>query len=219
MDLNYEHVYVTAAEELIAEGSAGGVQLKWDAKNNSNFFATEVWIGTLNDVSQASLYRTVRDNSVWVPLDPGTIRYFWIRHKDKAHQTSGFFPSTNQGIEAETPYTTLGGLSLNDPTSPFSVTCSDFDLTANRFMPPSTITATVGAVTMNTMTGRVNAAASATYVVVTNSNVSANSHVLAIPSNYDSTGRVVAVAPAAGSFTIYLTAPTAQMSIDYFVLG
>lgn len=82
-----------------------------------------------------------------------------------------------------------------------------------------TNTATVGAVTINMPSGRVNVAASATSVVVTNSLVTAASHVIAQPSTNDSTGRVTAVVPAAGSFTIYLTAPAAQMSIDFVVFG
>lgn len=83
----------------------------------------------------------------------------------------------------------------------------------------STITANIGAFTMNTPTGRVNAANGATSLVVTNSLVTANSKVMAWPSHNDTTGRVYAVVPAAGNFTISLTAPTANMSVDFVVFG
>ena len=83
-----------------------------------------------------------------------------------------------------------------------------------------TNTATVGAVTINKAAGRVNIAASGTSVVVTNSLVTAASHVLAIVSQNDATAQVLNVVPAAGSFTITLqAAATAQVSIDFFVIN
>ncbi len=82
-----------------------------------------------------------------------------------------------------------------------------------------TNTATVGAVTINKMAGRVNIAASGTSVVVTNSLVTAASHVIAVMSNADTTGRVTSVVPAAGSFTINTVAVTAQASFDFFVIN
>lgn len=83
-----------------------------------------------------------------------------------------------------------------------------------------TNTATVGAVTINKAAGRVNIAAAGTSVVVTNSLVTAASHVLAIVSQNDATAQVLNVVPAAGSFTITLqAAATAQTSIDFFVIS
>lgn len=82
-----------------------------------------------------------------------------------------------------------------------------------------TNTATVGAVTINKAAGRVNIAAAGTSVVVTNSLVTAASHVLAVISTNDTTARVTAVVPAAGSFTIYTVATTAQTSFDFFVVN
>ena len=82
-----------------------------------------------------------------------------------------------------------------------------------------TNTATVGAVTINKAAGRVNIAAAGTSVVVTNSLVTANSHVMAVMSTADATGRVISVVPAAGSFTINTVAVTAQASFDFFIVS
>lgn len=82
-----------------------------------------------------------------------------------------------------------------------------------------TNTSTVGAVTINKASGRVNIAASGTSVVVTNSLVTAASHVMAVMSTADSTGHVISVVPAAGSFTINTVAVTAQTSFDFFVIN
>lgn len=82
-----------------------------------------------------------------------------------------------------------------------------------------TNTATVGNVTINKSSGRVNVAAAATNITVTNSLVTANSHVMAVASQSDTTGRVTSVVPASGSFTINCVAPTANMSVDFLVVG
>lgn len=78
-----------------------------------------------------------------------------------------------------------------------------------------TNTATVGAVIINKASGRINAAAAATSVVVTNSLVTAASHVNVWVSSADTTARVTSVVPAAGSFTVNMVAPTAQTSFDF----
>lgn len=88
-----------------------------------------------------------------------------------------------------------------------------------RFYLDFTNTATVGAVTINKPVGRVNIAAAGTSVVVTNSLVTAASHVFAVMSSADATGRVTSVVPAAGSFTINTVGVTAQASFDYLVIN
>jgi hypothetical protein len=88
-----------------------------------------------------------------------------------------------------------------------------------RFYVDYTNTATVGAVTINKAAGRVNIAAAGTSVVVTNSLVTAASHVMVVMSTADATGRVTSVVPAAGSFTINTVAVTAQSSFDFFVVS
>jgi hypothetical protein len=81
------------------------------------------------------------------------------------------------------------------------------------------IAANVGAVTMNTPSGRVTAANSAANIVVTNSLVTANSRVMAWASTNDANGRVNSVVPAAGNFTVYMTPPDSNMSIDFVVFN
>jgi len=82
-----------------------------------------------------------------------------------------------------------------------------------------TNTATVGAVIINKASGRVNIAAAGTSVVVTNSLVTAASHVMVVASTNDATARVTSVVPAAGSFTINTVATTAQTSFDFVVFN
>lgn len=68
---------------------------------------------------------------------------------------------------------------------------------------------TTGAQTQNTWSGTAAIAAGASSVVITNSNVTANSVVVAVVSQAAADGtllRVERVLPAAGSFTIYGTA-------------
>ena len=82
-----------------------------------------------------------------------------------------------------------------------------------------TNTATVGAVTINKPSGRVRIAAAGTSVVVTNSLVTAASHVFAVASTNDATARVTNVVPAAGSFTISSVATTAETTFDFLVIN
>jgi len=83
-----------------------------------------------------------------------------------------------------------------------------------------TATGTTGARTINAPSGTVNIAAGQNSLVVTNSCVSANSLVFATIRTNDSTAQIKNVVPAAGSFTIRLTAnATAETSIGFFVVN
>ena len=82
-----------------------------------------------------------------------------------------------------------------------------------------TNTATVGAVTIDKASGRVRIAAAGTSVVVTNSLVTAASHVFVVASTNDATARVTSVVPAAGSFTVYTAAVTAETTFDFLVVN
>lgn len=82
-----------------------------------------------------------------------------------------------------------------------------------------TNTATIGAVTISKPSGRFNIGTGQTSVVVTNTLVTAASHILVVASQNDATGRVVNVVPAAGSFTVNCIAPTADMSIDFVLIN
>jgi hypothetical protein len=89
----------------------------------------------------------------------------------------------------------------------------------DQFFTDFTNTATVGAVVINKMAGRVNVAIGAVAIVVTNNKVTAASHVIAVVSQNDATCVVKNVVTAAGSFTINLVAATAQTSIDFIVFN
>lgn len=83
-----------------------------------------------------------------------------------------------------------------------------------------TNTATVGAVTMNVPSGRVNIAAAGTSIVVTDSIATAASHIFAQASTADVTCMVKNTVPAAGSFTITMTAGcTAQTTVNFFIVN
>lgn len=100
---------------------------------------------------------------------------------------------------------------------------SDLGLTTNhwkRLYMDYTNTGTVGAVTISKAAGRVNIAAAGSSVVVTNTLVTAASHVLANASTNDATCWVKSVVPAAGSFTLTTNANcTAQTSFDFLVIS
>lgn len=86
----------------------------------------------------------------------------------------------------------------------------------------STVTAggTTGAQTINKASGTVNFAAAATTLVVTNSLVTTSSIVFAVIRTNDNTATIKNVVPAAGSFTITLTAAaTAETSVGFLVIN
>lgn len=92
---------------------------------------------------------------------------------------------------------------------------------SNLFV-PTTVTAggTTGNQTINKVSGTVNFAAAATALTVTNSIVTADSIVLAVVRTNDATAEIKNVVPAAGSFTINLSAAaTAETSVGFFVIN
>ena len=113
-----------------------------------------------------------------------------------AFQTAKFFPATNALA------------SLGDAALGWKALYLDY-----------TNTATVGAVTIDKPVMRVNIAAGGTSVVVTNSLVTAASHVFCLSSKADSTARVTDVVPTAGSFTMRTVATTAETSFDCLVIN
>lgn len=85
---------------------------------------------------------------------------------------------------------------------------------------PKTITTpgTTGAVTINKTTGRVNFAAAATSLVVTNSLATANSICHVTKATNDATMRLGACVAAAGNFTIYAdVAPAAETAVNFTI--
>jgi len=93
-------------------------------------------------------------------------------------------------------------------------------VTANDVIMGKTITApaTTGAQTINKTTGRVNFAAAATSLVVTNSLATANSICHVTKATNDATMRLGACVAAAGSITIYAdVAPAAETAVNFTV--
>jgi hypothetical protein len=77
--------------------------------------------------------------------------------------------------------------------------------------------ATTGAQTINKTSGSVNFAAAATSLVVTNSLVTTSSVILCTVATNDATATFAKVVAAAGSFTIYITAATAETRVNFLV--
>jgi hypothetical protein len=84
-------------------------------------------------------------------------------------------------------------------------------------------TITTGAVTANLPSGRCALAIAAASIVITNSLVDANSKIFAVVAQAAADGtalRVERIVPAAGSFTIYVTAAaTAVTYVDWSVIS
>lgn len=80
-------------------------------------------------------------------------------------------------------------------------------------------TVTVGNVTINAPSGRVNVAAAASAITVTNNLCKADSHVFAQCATNDATAVVKNVVPGVGSFVINLVAATAQTAINFFIVS
>lgn len=86
---------------------------------------------------------------------------------------------------------------------------------------PKLISTTVGAVTINTISGQCILASGATTVVVTNSQVTATSLIFATLAAADANATVLkSCTAAAGSFTITIvTAPAANLPINFLVIN
>lgn len=79
---------------------------------------------------------------------------------------------------------------------------------------------TTGAQTINKTMGRVNFAAAATSLVVTDSLVTANSIILATVASNDATMKSVAVVAGSGSFTLFANAaPTTETAVNFLVFN
>ncbi len=91
---------------------------------------------------------------------------------------------------------------------------ADFQVTKTITTPGTT-----GNQTINKLAGRVNIAAGGTTVTVTNSFVTANSIVLAVPATADATARVTNVVPGTGSFVINTVAVTGETAFNFMVIN
>lgn len=88
------------------------------------------------------------------------------------------------------------------------------------FLDYTNLTTGAAAATINKASGRITANGLTSSFVVTNSLVTANSHVFAVVSSNDGAAYIKNVTPAAGSFTITLgAASTGVCSIDFLVMS
>lgn len=132
----------------------------------------------------------------------------------------------NSGTITNTYGIYVGDISTGTQTNrPYSFYASDPDARsyfAGRIELDKTNTAggTTGNQTINKPSGTVNFAAGATALTVTNNLVSTSSTVLAVLRTDDATATLKNVVPAAGSFTINLTAATtAETSVGFMVIN
>lgn len=147
--------------------------------------------------------------------------------------------TVNMDVGTMVPVIRNGGISFyrltsgnNAEASPTIIRPDDYNATSNQKVwtltgtnqneySDATVTATIGAVTINKMAGTAIIAAGATSVVVTNSKVTANSIIHATPRVNDAAASVVKSAiPGAGSFTIHIdAAAAANMAISWSVIN
>lgn len=112
------------------------------------------------------------------------------------------------------------GLYIN-PTLTSAFDFRAIEVEAGKIVFSSTITApgTTGAQTINKISGKVNAAAGSTSLVVTNNLVTTNSIVMCQLGTNDATCIIKSVVEANGSFTINYIAPTAETVIKFKVIN
>lgn len=77
----------------------------------------------------------------------------------------------------------------------------------------------VGAVTINKPLGRANIPVSGTSVVVSNNFSTASSHVFAMLSTADATGRITSVVPGNGFFTLNTVAVNSESAFNFMVIS
>jgi hypothetical protein len=112
------------------------------------------------------------------------------------------------------------GLWIN-PTLTSAVDYRAIEVAAGKLVYSSTITATgtTGAQTINRISGKVNAAAGSTSLVVTNSLSTTSSIVMCELGTNDATCVIKSVVEANGSFTINYVAPTAETVIKFIIIN
>lgn len=127
---------------------------------------------------------------------------------------NGNFYTSNGSIQTD-----LGDINAFDGSAYIE---NDIQIGSGTLILPFTNEAggSTGNKTINKISGRVRIAAAGTAVTVTNSKVTANSHVIATCSTNDTTAYVKNVVPGSGTFTINLgAAATAETAIDWVVFN
>ena len=122
-------------------------------------------------------------------------------------------------LENQSAGTTTGNCLLVQNSTPTAL-LTVLDNGKTSFAATNTAAGTTGAQTINKASGTVNFAAGANTLVVTNSLCTALSIVFAVIRTNDATAVLENVVPAAGSFTINLTAnATAETSVGFFIIN
>lgn len=122
-------------------------------------------------------------------------------------------------LENQSSGTTTGNSLLIQNSTPVAL-LTVLDNGKTSFAATNIAAGTTGAQTINKASGTVNFAAGANSLVVTNSLCTASSIVFAIVRTNDATANIKNVVPAAGSFTINLTAnATAETSVGFFIIN
>lgn len=138
-------------------------------------------------------------------------------------QSSNGLLSDGYGIRWGDASVGVYGNGANETISAYAASIEQLQISsASGLAVQHTVTAagTTGNQTINKPAGTVNIAAAGTTVTVTNSLVTANSHVFTTIGTNDATARIANVVPAAGSFVVNLTAAaTAEVRIDFFVVN
>lgn len=234
---------------VLINGVATSNTLTVSGSSRTNFFpyfSTETniakspfsWNGTQyawnNTAADATFAFTFQPSSLnagtFLVGDPNTA-YFQLR---ESTGNAGITAATSASIDS--PQVIIGDstnadtwLAVDSTNNMFSFANGDVNATVNvssvaNFQLFRTITAggTTGNQTINRPAGTVNfAAGSGTAgITVTNSTVTANSIVIAVPRTNDTTCSVKNVVPAANSFVIRMTANcTAETSVGFLVLN
>lgn len=204
----------SAANSLLADWQIGGVsRMKLDKAATLTLTPTTAagTVPALSVLSSGSAFVKLYDNgTAIIDSDTGTgTNILALKYAGAARFTFTYQGALTTSVTgAVIGPSAAGGLQLGAASTGLKMVYVDY-----------TNTGTVGAVTINKASGRVNIAATGTSVVVTDSLVTAAAHCFANASTNDATAKVTAVVPAAGSFTIYTTAVTAQTSFDFFCLN
>lgn len=123
--------------------------------------------------------------------------------------------ATPTKIDFQTPGVGASGSTLQTLVTRMGINGPSLELERTN-----TAAGTTGAQTIDKMAGSVNFAAGATTLVVTNSLVAATSNIICMVQTNDATAVLKNCVPAAGSFTITLTAPaTAETRVAFWVLN
>lgn len=213
---SYKVTFVTAGGETDAGAVSGTVTT---TAGDGQVALSAIPTGSAY-VTSRKVYRTAAGNAVTGPwlllatIANNTATTYADNTADASLTTAA--PTTNTAIDTRWTFQNSG------IWTPGATGVSDLGsgtLGFKRLYVDYTNTATIGAVTINKASFRANIALGATSVVVTNSYVTAASKVLCMAAANDTTGRVTASVPAAGSVTIYSVATTANMAVDCLVVN